>query len=164
MGPVQPGRLSEMPATERPHRNGRAPGLSDVVVVGVRQQREEASALDRGRQLALVACLRARDAARDDLAVLGNVLTEGVEILVIDLFDAFGGETAEFTAAEELGHVCDPRLVVAVAIVVVVATAAAIVATVVVVTATRTLLLVLFLALEDEGRLEVGFVAANHEV
>src|SRR5690554_286686 len=82
---------------------------SDVVVVGVRDQREVAGALDRGRQLALVARLRAGDAARHDLAVLGEVLAQGVEILVIDLLDALGGELAELAAAEELGHVRDPQ-------------------------------------------------------
>src|SRR5690606_13045606 len=71
---------------------------------GVRDQREEACALDRGRQLALVARLGAGDAARHDLAVLGEVLAQGVEILVIDLLDALGGELAVLAAAEELGH------------------------------------------------------------
>src|SRR5690606_21563687 len=77
---------------------------SDVVVVGVRDQGQETGALDRGGQLALVARLGAGHAARDDLAVLGQVLAQGVEILVIDLLDALGGELAELAAAEELGH------------------------------------------------------------
>src|SRR5690606_27577963 len=77
---------------------------SDVVVVGVRDQCQETGALDRGGQLALVARLGAGHAARDDLAVLGQVLAQGVEILVIDLLDALGGELAELAAAEELGH------------------------------------------------------------
>src|SRR6185312_10643243 len=83
---------------------GRRNGRSDVVVVGVRQQREEARALDRGRQLTLVAGLGAGDAARHDLAVLGDVLAQGVEILVVDLLHVFGSEAAEFAAAEKLGH------------------------------------------------------------
>ena len=54
--------------------------------------------------------LGARDAAGDDLAGLGEVLAQGVEILVIDLLDALGGELAELAAAEELGHVlCSSR-------------------------------------------------------
>src|SRR5690348_12915462 len=76
-----------------------------VVVVGVRDQGQEARALDRGRQLALVLRLGAGDPARDDLAGLGQVLAQGVEILVVDLLDALGGELAELAAAEELGHV-----------------------------------------------------------
>src|SRR5690606_5428893 len=81
---------------------------SGVVVVGVRDQRQETGALDRGRQLALVARLGAGDAARHDLAGLGQVLAQGVEILVVDLLDTLGGELAELAAAEELGHVCAP--------------------------------------------------------
>src|SRR5690606_39024566 len=59
-------------------------------------------------QLALVLGLGAGDAARHDLAGLGQVLAQGVEILVVDLGHALGGELAELAAAEELGHVCAP--------------------------------------------------------
>src|SRR5690606_34108463 len=83
--------------------------LLDVVVVRVRDQGQEACALDRGGQLALVARLGAGDAAGDDLAVLGQVLAQGVEILVVDLLDALGGELAVLAAAKELGHVCAPQ-------------------------------------------------------
>src|SRR5690606_38473579 len=75
--------------------------LLDVVVVRVRDQGQEARALDRGGELALVARLGARDAAGDDLAVLGPVLAQGVEILVVDLLDALGGELAVLAAAKE---------------------------------------------------------------
>src|SRR5690606_3650796 len=85
------------------------PRFLHVVVVGVRDQREETRALDRERQLALVARLGAGDAARHDLAVLGEVLAQGVEILVVDLLDALGGELAELAAAEELGHGWAPQ-------------------------------------------------------
>src|SRR5690606_23139212 len=80
-----------------------------VVVVRVRDQCQETRALDGGGQLALVARLGAGDAAGNDLAVLGEVLAKGVEILVIDLLDALGGELAELAAAEELGHACAPQ-------------------------------------------------------
>src|SRR5690606_14305758 len=73
-----------------------------VVVVGVRDQGQVARALDRGRQLALVLRLGAGHAARHDLAGLGEVLAQGVEILVVDLLDALGGELAELAAAEKL--------------------------------------------------------------
>src|SRR3970040_3198756 len=82
---------------------------SSVVVVGVRDQGEEARALDARGQLALVLRLGAGHAARHDLAGLGEVLAQGVEILVIDLGDALGGELAELAAAEELGHGCAPQ-------------------------------------------------------
>src|SRR5690606_30986536 len=77
-----------------------------VVVVGVRDQRQVAGALHRGGQLALVLGLGAGDPARHDLAGLGQVLAQGVEILVVDLLDALGRELAVLAAAEELGHVC----------------------------------------------------------
>src|SRR5690606_8056818 len=88
---------------------GREAAFLHVVVVGVRDQREEAGTLDRERQLALVARLGAGDAARHDLAVLGEVLAQGVEILVVDLLDTLGGELAELATAEELGHGCAPQ-------------------------------------------------------
>src|SRR5690606_36241753 len=85
------------------------PLFLDVVVVRVRDQGQEARTLDGGGKLALVTRLGARDAAGDDLAVLGQVLAQGVEILVIDLLDALGGELAVLAAAKELGHVCAPQ-------------------------------------------------------
>src|SRR5678809_770428 len=90
-------------------RGSRGASASRVVVVGVRDQGQEARALDGGRELALVLRLGARDAAGDDLAGLGEVLAQGVEILVIDLLDALGGELAELAAAEKFGHGCDPQ-------------------------------------------------------
>src|SRR5690606_11821840 len=82
---------------------------SDVVVVGVRDQGQVTRALDRGGQLALVLRLGAGDPGRDDLAGLGDVLAQGVEVLVVDLDHALGGELAELAAAEEFGHVTAPQ-------------------------------------------------------
>src|SRR5690606_39103561 len=79
-----------------------------VVVVGVRDQGQETRALDGGGELALVLRLGAGHARRDDLAGLGDVLAQGVEILVVGLLDALGGELGELAAAEELGHVAAP--------------------------------------------------------
>ena len=81
---------------------------SVVVAVGVRDQGQEARTLDGRLQLALVARLGAGHAARDDLAGFGQVLAQGVEILVVDLLDTFGSELAELAATEELGHGCAP--------------------------------------------------------
>src|SRR5487761_928538 len=71
------------------------------VLIGVGQQRQEARALDRDGQLALVEGLRAGDAARDDLTGLGDIALQGAEILVIDVRDAFGREAAKLLAARE---------------------------------------------------------------
>src|SRR5690606_31584210 len=141
---------------------------SGVVVVGVRDQRQETGALDRGRQLALVARLGAGDAARDDLAGLGQVLAQGVEILVVDLLDALGGELAELAAAEKLGHVCAPGrrlggfgrigigVVGTLAVVAVVVAAATL--------ATLGLVALLVLVLHDQRLLGDRLVAAHHQV
>src|SRR4051794_36978787 len=74
---------------------------SDAVLVGVRDHREEAGTLDGGVQLALVDRTGAGQARRDDLAILGNEITQGVDVLVVDLFDAGDGETAETLALEQ---------------------------------------------------------------
>src|SRR5690349_8467783 len=71
------------------------------MLVGVRQQREIARALDRGRELPLVERLRAGDAARDDLSGFGDVLLEDGQILVVDLLHILGGETAELATTGE---------------------------------------------------------------
>src|SRR6185312_2482938 len=71
------------------------------MLVRVRQQGEEACALDRNGELALIERLRTRDAARNDLARLGDVALDRREILVIDVLHALGGEAAELLAAGE---------------------------------------------------------------
>ena len=75
--------------------------LPDSVLVGVRQQRQEARALHGDSELPLVEGLRARDAARHDLARLGEVSLERGEVLVVDVLHALGGEAAELLAAGE---------------------------------------------------------------
>src|SRR3954470_12039669 len=71
------------------------------VQVGVGQQREEARALDRIRQLPLVAGRGPGDARRDDLAGLVDEVLEDLDVLVVDPFDLVGSEAAELAAAEE---------------------------------------------------------------
>src|SRR5688572_5752314 len=70
------------------------------VQVRVRQQREEARALDRVGQLALIAGGGAGDARRDDLAGLVDEVLQDVDVLVVDPLDLLGGEAAELAAAE----------------------------------------------------------------
>src|SRR6478736_8447266 len=78
--------------------------LHCLMIVAKRQKRQETRALDRLRQLALVTCLGPGDAARHDLAGFADVLAQRVQILVIDLDDAFSGEAAELLAAEKFRH------------------------------------------------------------
>src|SRR5688572_3002771 len=71
------------------------------VQIRVGQQREEARALDRIRELALVARGGAGDARRDDLAGLVDEVLQHVDVLVVDPLDLLGGEAAELAPAEE---------------------------------------------------------------
>ena len=45
--------------------------------------------------------LRTGQASRHDLAVFLNEVAQGIDILVVDLFDMFNRETAELLALEE---------------------------------------------------------------
>src|SRR5271169_2108767 len=76
--------------------------VCSLVQIGVRQQGQEARALDGGTQLALVARLCASDARRDDLAVFGDELLKDVQVLVIHFRDLLCGEAAELAALEKL--------------------------------------------------------------
>src|SRR6185369_7032879 len=67
----------------------------------VRQQSEEARALDRLRELALFLGRHRSDAARYDLAALGDVTLQQLDVLVIDLRSVGAGERAGLATAEE---------------------------------------------------------------
>jgi hypothetical protein len=71
------------------------------VLIGVRQQRQEAGALDRYRELTLIERLRTRDAARNDLARLSDVALQRGQILIVDVLHALGSEAAELLTAGE---------------------------------------------------------------
>src|SRR3546814_7737926 len=75
------------------------PGL--VVVIGVRQQGQEAGTLDGGVQLALIVCLGTSQAGRNDLAVFLDEIAQSVEIFVIDLVNIGSCKTAEFATFEQ---------------------------------------------------------------
>src|SRR3954465_3373083 len=68
---------------------------------GVRNQRQETRALDRFRELTLVAGGGPGDARRDDLAGLVDEVLEHFDVLVVDPLDLLGGEAAELAAAEQ---------------------------------------------------------------
>src|SRR5437879_12387592 len=70
-GPVPPTRPQ-----------GRGP--AGVVSLGVGQERELPRALDRGRELALVPRAHARQAARQDLAALGQEAPQRAFVLVVE--------------------------------------------------------------------------------
>jgi hypothetical protein len=68
------------------------------MLIGVRQQRQEAGALDRRRELALIEALGASDAAGNDLAGFGDIVLQRGQIFVVDHRHAVRGEAAEFLA------------------------------------------------------------------
>src|SRR5450755_124761 len=80
-------------------------GLAVLVLISVGQQGQEARAPDGELQLALVVGAGAGNAARDDLAGLGYIAFERQQVLVIDLLDVVGRETAKLLATEKTCHV-----------------------------------------------------------
>src|SRR5580692_2277816 len=76
-----------------------------LMLIGVRQQRQEARAPDGELQLALIVSARTGDAARNYLAGFGDVALERRQILVVDLLDVIGRESAELLAAKKTCHV-----------------------------------------------------------
>src|SRR3984957_5764912 len=78
-----------------------------LVLIGVRQQGQEASALDRDRELTLIERLRTRDATRNDLARLGDVALQRGQILIVNVLHALGGEATKLlTAGETAAAAC----------------------------------------------------------
>jgi len=71
------------------------------MVIGVGKQRQKAGSFDSFGKLALVTRFGASNAAWNNLAGLSDVLLEDLEIFVIDLFYAFGSETAKLTTSEK---------------------------------------------------------------
>src|ERR1700736_4145402 len=71
------------------------------MLIGVRQQGQEARALDRNSELALIERLRARDAAGDDLARLGDVALQRGQIFVVNVLHTLGCEAAELLPARK---------------------------------------------------------------
>src|SRR5882672_11024446 len=79
--------------------------LAGLVLIGVREQGQEARTPDGELQLALIMSARTRDAARNDLAGLSDIALERRQILVVDLLDVVGGESAELFAPKKTCHV-----------------------------------------------------------
>src|SRR5687768_959598 len=80
------GAPSPTPAPAVPKRRRRS--RSGLVTLDVRDQREVPRALDRDRELALVTRADSAQAARQDLAVVGDEAAERAIILVVQEADA----------------------------------------------------------------------------
>ena len=75
------------------------------MLICVRKQGQEARPLDRDRQLALVNSTGARYSAWHDLPGFRDVLAQGLEILVIDLFDPLRSKLTVLSTSEKSTHV-----------------------------------------------------------
>src|SRR5882672_7540649 len=71
------------------------------MLVAVRQHCQEARALDGRRELTLEERARAGQASGRDLAVFADEVTQGVDVLVVDLGHTGDGEPAEPLAPEQ---------------------------------------------------------------
>src|SRR5437763_13493278 len=79
----------------------RAPRTGTVLANDVGQEAEEPRALDGAREFALLLGGHRRDAARHDLAALGDVTHQQLGILVVDLRRVRTCERAGLAAAEK---------------------------------------------------------------
>jgi len=70
------------------------------VTIGIRQQSQEARVLYRSAELALVKRGGAGDARRNDFAILADEVLQDIDVLVINVFDAFRSEAAKLLALE----------------------------------------------------------------
>ena len=75
----------------------------NLVLVAVGQQSQKAGSLDGRVELALVDGPRTGEPRRNDLAILGNEITQGINILVIDFLNPSDGEAAKALALEQQG-------------------------------------------------------------
>jgi hypothetical protein len=73
------------------------------VLVGVRQHRQETRTLDGGVQLSLVNGTGARQSRRNDFSVFSDEITQGINVFVVDFFNASDGEAAKALALEQQG-------------------------------------------------------------
>ena len=71
-----------------------------LMAISVRQQGQVASAFDSASQLTLVFCTGTGDTAWDNLTAFGDVVFQRSDIFIVDLLNAFRGETAELETTE----------------------------------------------------------------
>ena len=75
-----------------------------LMTISVRQQRQVTRTLDAASQLTLVFCTSTGDTARDNFTAFGNVVFQRCDVFLIDLNNAFRGETAELATTEITCH------------------------------------------------------------
>ena len=67
-------------------------------VADVGKKRNDSRALDRIGQLTLVSGAGARNSAGQDLGALGDVLSQSVDVLVVNVINLFRAELADFSS------------------------------------------------------------------
>ena len=75
------------------------------MIVSKGDQGQKTCALDGCSQLSLIAGIGARNTSRNDLAGLGHKVTQGIDILVVNLLNAFCGKSAD-TFTLKQGRLC----------------------------------------------------------
>ncbi len=93
---------ADMPPAIAFHHLDEIANLHELEAVGEGEQGDVARLLDGERKATLVAGADAGEAARDDLAALGDEALEQADVAVADGVDLFGAELADLFAAEEL--------------------------------------------------------------
>ena len=71
------------------------------MLVAIRHQGQKARTFDGGVELALVNRARASQAGRNNLAVFGNEVAQGIDIFVVNLLDMRYRKTAKALALEQ---------------------------------------------------------------
>src|SRR5690606_39523671 len=138
-----------------------------LVAVSVGNQSQITSALDRGRQLTLVAGFGAGNTAWNNFAGFTDVCLQRFDIFVIDALGAFSGKTTEFATTEKTCHWLYPLLFfkfigICIDIVFIIRRLISIIATV---RARRTSLALtaFFFSFEDERFFSDSFIFTQHQ-
>src|SRR3954451_902822 len=101
-------RATSTTSPRRPSFSTSSRSTTFISVGNVRQQRHLSRALDRDRDLPLVAPARPADPARADLALLGHVPAELVEVLPVPLVDLLLAEVTGTALSGPLHRLATP--------------------------------------------------------
>lgn len=74
------------------------------MLIGIGKQPKKTGSLNSIRKLSLVIGFRSGNTARDNFPRFRNVIAQGIEILVINLFNVFCGKPAKSATSEKSAH------------------------------------------------------------
>ncbi|EEQ10408.1 30S ribosomal protein S18 [Yersinia mollaretii ATCC 43969] len=75
-----------------------------LMTISVRQQRQVASALDTTSELTLEFCTSTGNTARNNFTTFSDIVFQRSDVFIINLYNAFRGETAELATTEITCH------------------------------------------------------------